>query len=55
MMAHNMSTNEPEEKKENKLNKYSWLVLFILVAIRIAYQWQRSVLSYAYGYTGLDI
>ena len=37
-----------------KFGPYSWVVLAILAATRICFQWQRSVFSYSYGYTGID-
>ena len=44
---------ETDTKKDGKLPMYSWLVLCIILAIRICYQWQRSIFSYTYGYKGI--
>lgn len=44
-----------EEKEEVKLGLYPWLVLGITVLVRVMVQWQRSIFSYAYGYTGTGL
>lgn len=45
------SDEKPAEDKKGGL--YPWIVLAIMLSIRVAYQWQRSLFSYCYGYTGL--
>lgn len=49
--------NKPIEAAEEKakIGSYSWFVMLMILAIRIVYQWQRSIFSYSYGYTGLGI
>ena len=42
-------------KQDRKVGPYAWFVLFMALMVRIAYQWQRAILSYAYGYTGLGV
>lgn len=44
---------EEKPKEEEKVGLYSWFVLAVLVAIRVIYQWQRSIFSYSYGYKGI--
>lgn len=50
------SEGEPiKEEKEEKFGLYPWLVLGITVLVRVMVQWQRSIFSYAYGFTGTGI
>ena len=42
-----------EEASKPKFGPYAWLVLSIAVLIRVMVQWQRSIFSYVYGYTGV--
>ena len=44
-----------EVKEEDKMGLYPWLVLGITVLVRVMVQWQRSIFSYAYGYTGTGL
>ena len=39
--------------EKSKVGLYSWVVLAIMMSIRVAYQWQRAIFSYSFGYTGL--
>ena len=41
------------DEEKPKVGLYSWFVLMIILLIRVAYQWQRSIFSYCYGYAGL--
>ena len=50
-MAETSEVSE-EKEKDGKLPLYSWAVLGIILAVRICYQWQRSIFSYCYGYSG---
>ena len=43
----------PEKDDPVKLTNYSWIVLGLVVAVRITYQWMRAIFSYSYGYTGI--
>ena len=38
-----------------KMGLYPWMVLGITVLVRVMVQWQRSIFSYAYGFTGTGI
>lgn len=38
---------------KGKIGAYGWFVMAVILAIRVVYQWQRSIFSYSYGYTGL--
>lgn len=40
---------------QEKMGLYPWLVLGITVLVRVMVQWQRSIFSYAYGFTGTGI
>lgn len=44
-----------EVKEEEKMGLYPWMVLGITVLVRVMVQWQRSIFSYAYGFTGTGI
>ena len=46
---------EVEPAADTKLGLYPWVVLGITVLVRVMVQWQRSIFSYAYGYTGTGI
>ena len=50
-----VSDSEKLAKKQNTVPVYSWFVLGVLVAIRVIYQWQRSIFSYSYGYKGIGM
>jgi hypothetical protein len=50
VVATEVKTEEPK-----KVTTYSWFVLAILVAIRVIYQWQRSIFSYSFGYKGVGL
>jgi hypothetical protein len=43
----------PDADAPVKLTNYSWIVLGMICAVRICYQWMRSIFSYSYGYTGI--
>lgn len=43
---------EEEPVVEEKMGIYPWMVLGITVLVRVMVQWQRSIFSYAYGFTG---
>jgi hypothetical protein len=43
---------EVDEVKDEKMGLYPWMVLGITVLVRVMVQWQRSIFSYAYGFTG---
>ena len=43
------------EEKKPEFGTYSWFVLALIVAVRIVYQWQRSIFSYCYGYKGTGV
>ena len=47
--------NKPIEATEQKakIGAYSWFVMMIILLVRIVYQWERTIFSYSYGYTGL--
>lgn len=60
MMATNDETQSTKEMEEEeypkpKFGTYSWFILAIIVAIRVCFQWQRSIFSYSYGYTGVGV
>ena len=41
-----------EEEVKPKFGIRAWVVLAIAVLVRVMVQWQRSIFSFAYGYTG---
>ena len=43
----------PDADAPVKVTNYSWIVLGMICAVRICYQWMRSIFSYSYGYTGI--
>jgi len=45
----------PANEEDPKFSNYSWVVLAIIVAVRIVYQWYRSIFSYCYGYVGTGL
>lgn len=44
-----------QPKEEEKMGLYPWMVLGITVLVRVMVQWQRSIFSYAYGFTGTGL
>ena len=45
----------PVIESPKQVGLYSWFVLGLLLAIRVVYQWHRSVFSYSFGYKGIGI
>lgn len=44
-----------EEEPKPKFTMYAWFVLAIVALVRVMVQWQRSIFSFAYGYTGTGL
>lgn len=49
------ASEKPVVEETPKVGIYSWFVLGLLLAIRVVYQWHRSVFSYSFGYKGIGI
>jgi hypothetical protein len=47
--------DDVDDEKPKFKGIYPWIILSLAFAVRILYQWQRTIFSYAYGYTGTGI